>query len=292
VSTDMLDIPPRTGGPSSRRRWWWVAAVVAVLAVAGAAVAVALTRSDGGGSAAPTATASAQPSAQPSGQPSSGQPSTSPSGTQAPAPSFRYLTLWPFGSSAEAVAWQSEAGEGGHQPWRLDASLTALTFTRQYLGFSTVDRVVSRSSAGDEAWIGVGSRAPDGSTVPAAVVHLARIGGGSLTERPWEVVGTRDTTLTLSTPAYGAAVRSPVTVGGRITGVDESLILQVRSLRASGPLGAMNGIPAGGQNAPWSVSVPFVEQPAGTVLTIVVATGGHASSGIERFAITGVRMAG
>src|SRR5262249_3784705 len=106
---------------------------------------------------------------------------------------------------------------------------------------------------------------------------------------PWEVVGSRDTLLTLTVPAYGATVLSPLTVGGRITGVDESLVIQVRSL-GTGLVGQTGGIPAGGQNTPWSATVRFTA-PAGTVLTVAVSTGGHVA-GVEEFAITGVRVGG
>lgn len=86
-----------------------------------------------------------------------------------------------------------------------------------------------------------------------------------------------------STPAYGAAVSSPVTVGGRITGVDERLAVQVRS-RQGGLLGRSAGMPAGGERTPWSAQVAY-SAPAGTVLTLAVSTSGHVAA-VERFAIT------
>src|SRR5262249_54683553 len=116
---------------------------------------------------------------------------------------------------------------------------------------------------------------------------LARIGSGA--NQPWEVVGSRDTTLSLATPAYGVQITSPVTVGGRITGVDESLRVQVRGTGETGVLGEGSGIPAGGENQPWTAQVSF-RPSTGTVRTIVVSTGGHAGPGVGRFAITGVRV--
>jgi hypothetical protein len=133
----------------------------------------------------------------------------------------------------------------------------------------------------------VGTRQQNGQDFVAAVLHLARIGAGD--NRPWEVVGSQDTTLTLDIPAYGATIGSPVTVGGRITGVDESLRVQVRATGESGVLGEVVGIPAGGAKQPWSARVSF-RGSAGTVRTLVVSTGGHAGPGVERFAITGVRV--
>jgi hypothetical protein len=100
------------------------------------------------------------------------------------------------------------------------------------------------------------------------------------------VVGTDDTWLSLTTPAYGAAVGSPVTVGGRITGVDESIRIQVRHPGAAEVLGEQCCLSAGGQNARWSDKVLFDAAPRGT-LTIVASTGGHVAE-VERFAVTGV----
>ena len=43
--------------------------------------------------------------------------------------------------------------------------------------------------------------------VTAAVIHLLRFGPEA--DVPWEVVGTRDTDLTLDTPGYGSTAASP-----------------------------------------------------------------------------------
>jgi len=205
--------------------------------------------------------------------------------TQPPAGAFGYQPLWPFAGVADAAAWQRSYRSGGHQPWRLDAGLTALSFTRTYLGYQNIDRVVGQTASGTQAWVTVGYADPNGAAAPAAVVHLARIGTGQ--DAPWEVVGTRDTTLTLTRPGYGTTVTPPVTVGGWITGVDESLSVQVRAL-GEPVLAKLAGIPAGGVRSPWSARIGFTA-PAGTVVTIAVSTGGHTAA-VEEFAITGVRV--
>jgi hypothetical protein len=89
---------------------------------------------------------------------------------------------------------------------------------------------------------------------------------------PREVVGTDDTTLALSTPAYGSTVTSPIAAGGTITGVDEQLMTTVRQSASSAPLGVSAGVPAGGSDTPWSTAVPYggATEP---VLAIVVQTG-------------------
>jgi Immunoglobulin-like domain of bacterial spore germination len=200
------------------------------------------------------------------------------------AAEFGYPPLWPFSSQAEVDAWRQQHAAGGTQPWHLDADATALAFTTGYLGFGEIDQVVGSDVRDREAWISVGYDAGSGQST-AAIVHLVRFGPGD--DAPWEVVGTRDTDLTLETPSYGSQVSSTVTVGGRITGVDESLRVQVRQASSEAPIGEACCLPAGGEDTPWQTTVSFsgATDPA---LTIVVSTGGHVQ-GVERFAITAVR---
>jgi len=210
-------------------------------------------------------------------------PGTAPPATGAP---FAYVPLFPFGSLAAVRAWQASYAAGGHQPWHLNPGLTALAFTQGYLGFSRIDKVAALAISAGDAHVTVGFHRPDGHVSAAAVVHLVRYGSGK--NVPWEVVGTDDTTLTLDIPAYGGTATSPVRIGGKITGVDESLRAEVHRLDASGPVGSYCCRAAGGRASPWSLSVPFHAAP-GQVITIVVHTGGHVAA-VERFAVTGVRV--
>jgi len=142
----------------------------------------------------------------------------------------------------------------------------------------------SKEGGGAEAWVGVGYAVPgDGRQSTAAVLHLVRIGTDK--DAPWEVVGTRDTSLTVDTPGYGSTASWPMTVGGALSGVDESL--HVRVLGQAGLAGDACCTPAGGENSRWTVQVPR-QTPRTGDLTVVVATGGHVVD-VERFAITAVR---
>jgi hypothetical protein len=211
-------------------------------------------------------------------------PATSAAASTPQAPAFRHQPLFPFEDLAQVAQWQ-QANRQGTQPWHLDAAATATAFAQGFLGFSALDRVTSTQQSGPDAWIGVGQALPDGRDTTAAVVHLTRWGDGA--DAPWEVVGTRDTTLTLDTPAYGTTVTSPLTVGGVITGVDESLRVQVRRSGTEAPLGTSCCLPAGGQATRWSTRVTF-SAATGRTVTVVVSTGGHVAE-VERFAVTGVR---
>ncbi|MFF3325045.1 hypothetical protein [Streptomyces sp. NPDC002889] len=191
--------------------------------------------------------------------------------------------MWPFATLAEAQAWQRDYRSGGHQPWHLDPERTALSFTQGYLGFESIDRITARTVNSSQARIGVAPRGSEGGT--AAIIHLVRYGTGP--DAPWEVVGTDDTTFTLAMPGYGSLVRSPMQTGGRITGVDESIRVQVRQPSSPKPLGTSCCTSAGGNGQPWKRSVSF-SGARDRVLTVVASTGGHVAE-VERFAVTAVR---
>ncbi len=196
-----------------------------------------------------------------------------------------YLPLWPFDTSEEVQAWEQSYSSGGHQPWHLDAGLTAQSFVDGYLGFTEIDTVIHTTIDSGGAHVAIGFATAGVSPSTAAVIHMVRWGSGP--SAPWEVVGTDDTTLTLRTPAYGSSVTSPMTVGGTVTGADEQLVVTVHQSASSAPLGTSAGVPAGGINAPWSSVVSYggATEP---VLAIVVQTGGHLQA-VERFAVTGLR---
>jgi len=257
-----------------------ILAVLAVVALIAVVAIVALSRKEE-----PRPTPGATPSAGPSATVSTAAPSATTSITS-PA-QFRYQPLWPFANPAEVKVWQDGYRSGGHSPWALDPDATAVAFTTGYLGFTNVNVVVSHSITGDEALVTVGYPIENQAPGIAAVLHLARYGSGDYV--PWEVVGSKDTTLTLTLPGYGTTVRSPVTVGGWITGVDESIRVQIRQPSAEQPIGEAPGVPAGGEHTPWSTTVTFHGATA-PALTIVASTGGHYTD-VERFAITGVRLA-
>ncbi len=253
------------------------------LAIRFAAVAAAGVLAAGCGAASGPSSAS-HPATSSSLAPSS-PAATTPAPTSAPTPApFGYQPLFPFGSQADAQAWETSYATGGHQPWHLSAGQTALAFTQGYLGFSQINKVAAASISGGDARVTVGLSLPNGQVNHAAIIHLVKFGSGRYA--PWEVVGTDDTTLTLDIPAYGSTVTSPVRIGGKITGVDENLRAEIHRLGTSGSVGSYCCQPAGGQASPWSLTVPF-HAASGQLVTIVVHTGGHGAA-VERFAVTGV----
>ncbi|MGV9798732.1 hypothetical protein ACWDTP_11820 [Mycobacterium sp. NPDC003449] len=207
-----------------------------------------------------------------------------------PSNAFGYQPLWPFASQHEADRWLDGDAAEGHSPWHADAEATALFFTQNYLGFTEIDRTTTVTEQPGEAWIGVGYQLPEADSaadpVTVATIHLARF--GDRPGAPWEVVGTRDDVLTLQTPPYGSAAGPDIEAGGTITGVDESLHLQVRQSTQDDVLGDYCCLPAGGQQRPWSARVELATPARPGALTLVVWTGGHIAS-VEKFAVTGLR---
>lgn len=286
------------------------AAVVGVVA-AGTITAVQVSRSDSArpvtppavsvlpSSSSPPSPTATQPAPSPTATqpapsqiPSSAAPSTTtaPSASatgapsQSPPPVFeRYLPLWPFGSLWAAEQWRTKGG--GSQPWHLDPEETALNFTRSYLGFTEIDEVTETFLDDLGAHVGVGYRDPIGGQRAAAILHLVQF--GTAHDSPWVVVGSDDTTMTLEKPAYGSKVSSPMTIGGHITGVDESIVVSVLRMTSTGSdRTELARMPAGGDRAPWTTGPVSFSQRG--VLTIVASTGGHLQQ-VERFAIHGVR---
>jgi hypothetical protein len=246
------------------RRWWW-GVVVALVAAVGL-VALLISTDDPEEPAAPAERNSVT------------------------APTDPPL-VWPFATMAQAAQWQSDYQTGGHSPWHIDAEATALAFTTGYLGFTEIDQVVRSTIDTTSAEVTVGYRAESAQphdTSAAAVLRLVRLGGGA--DAPWEVVGGAGDTLTVTEPAPGAEVSSPLRVGGRITGVDESIRVLVRDPAVAEPIGDACCTPAGGEQIPWSATVEFTGARSPTV-TVVAATGGHVTD-VERFAVVGVAPTG
>lgn len=212
------------------------------------------------------------------------RPANRPPEGVAPGPGGAPL-LWPFRNLAEARQWQRDGAPGGHSPWHADAGATALAFTTGYLGLTDIDQVIGTETVGGEARVAVGYLGEGGDPHPAATIRLIRLGDGE--DAPWEVVGTvEDQNFTITAPTPGAPVASPLTVTGLITGVDESIRVEIHQPSSPRPLGETCCEPAGGERSPWRTTVAY-EGAADPTLTVVASTGGHLTS-VERFVVVGV----
>jgi hypothetical protein len=287
---DLRPATAPTGRPSRRTAIRWVAPLLTAAAVAAAiATTFALTGS-------PSAS---HRQGQPGGVSSSPPPSPSSSGPgyncyfdfgphyacSVPPGYQGFEPLWPFANYDQAHQWQTVDAPNGHSPWHSEAKATAFFFVTGYLQFTDITTVTSVRGGANEQYVGVGYELPSGQEHTAAVIHVVRFSPvfGDSTAG-WEVVGATADGLSIDTPKYGDEVTSPVTVGGRITGVDESITVAIRSL--DGAKDVSGPIPAGGDNAAWTTTVPYSARQHGA-LTIVASTGGHLTAH-ERFAVVGV----
>ena len=256
----------------------WIAPLLTAAAVAAAIVTTfALTGSPSASHHQPGGDTSPPPKV-----PTTSAPSAVPSKTpDQPGPDLGGdMPLWPFATSAEAAQWENVDGPNGHSPWHGDAKATALFFASGYLQFHDITEVTTVDIQAMQADIGVGYDLPSGDKHTASVIHLVRYGDETA---PWEVVGASASGFSITEPAYGDGVTSPMTVGGRITGVDESISVAVRVL--DGSVDQVGPVPAGGQDTPWTMTVPYTEKG---IATVVAWTGGSLTAH-GRFAVVGVK---
>ena len=209
------------------------------LAAAGAGAWVTLSGGDSGDVA--TITPAESPRESPSEEPSPSATAT-PSATPANAP------LWPVGSTA--------AGD-----WQRDPASTAKHFMDDYLQMPAVDQKGDVQVDSTHATVQMGRVLPSESKkyVVATTVSL------DLDKRTglWWVTGASADYLSVTQPAAHDGIGSPVTLSGRITGVDESVRGEVRD--ADGKVLGSAFVGGGGQDSPWSVQVTYSGAPAAVV---------------------------
>ncbi|MGI8697658.1 MAG: Gmad2 immunoglobulin-like domain-containing protein [Mycobacteriales bacterium] len=271
-----------------RDRLRWLRPGLAVATVAGLA-GVAVFAASLTDSTSRTLKQDRQPATQPpssnppaSTPPALGSPSPAPAtdNTSPPQPAGRAAyTIWPFTSLADAQAWQ-RSGTGS---WHRDAAQTALRFMG-FLQAAEVDRVLAdqpeTTSIGTGRKVTLGRKLADGTVAAVTVVHLVRLGSGS--SAPYAVTVAGAYRLAITAPEIAAPVRSPLAVEGTITGVDESVRVELRTLGRAAPISAPAAA-MGGTGTPWQTSVSFPAPPSGTA-TLVARTDSAAGDGVVQIA--------
>lgn len=222
-----------------RSRPWRVLLPVGGLVAAGLAV-VLVVQSVGIGardvvqnpSSPPPTTAQPTPSTSPTTDVPGPSPSPAPATYDGPA-------IWPFHSQAEGQEWLADRGG---KPWAGDPLEVSERFASDFLALSGVTASVPSSFGLPRPHRYTTQLSAGGRSVGR--VELARYGDAG----PWTVVRVGGTDLTLTTPAPGSRVRSPLQVSGRVTGVDENVRLDL--VTRSGAVIATSGAPAGSE-VPW-----------------------------------------
>jgi hypothetical protein len=192
-----------------------------------------------------------------------------------------YVPVWPFANYAEARGWQDKVSLSGSQAWHGDAVATARSYVQDVLGFTDLDVFAPLGPSGaDGMHVQVGFLDPNKKVRTAAVLHLVRYGPtADDVLAPWEVVGTDDAELGITSPEYGSHQTSPLTVGGTFTGVDGNLVASVRD-RDGNVLGQAPGLGAGGQDQPWTERVAYKATGGGVRVVVVFAGGALTKHGL------------
>jgi hypothetical protein len=213
-------------------------------------------------------------------------PTATPQPTAPPAGSDFSTTppmLWPFTSDNEARSWERSPGP---RTWASDPDQVTRHFVQDFLGITGASTTLVSGDCIDcpsqhrpttVIGVTVGGRR-------VAAVQLAQV---SDAKGPWTVTGVLGADLTITSPRPGAAVSSPLSVTGRITGVDENV--RLRLITATGKEIATAGAPAGSA-VPWQGTLAWAD-PSWTTAGIVGTTYSLKDGSLTRVVVQPVRQA-
>jgi hypothetical protein len=210
------------------RFWLLPSAAVATAAAAAAFVLVAPDHPQ---------TQTLQPGETPSATATS-EPSTSASPAPVDTGDWQFAAFWPFASAAEARAADPPAA------WTTDGLEVGKRLVRDVLKLPDVT-VVQTCVSCEALTLKVGAQDVGTLQLGHYTVHGTRV---------FTVADVSGTDLTVTSPKAGAAVVSPLSVTGRVTGVDENV--QLRLLSTAGKELASASAPAGSA-VPWSATLTW-----------------------------------
>ena len=163
----------------------------------------------------------------------------------------------------------------GRNPSVSTRGMTALAFA-QFLGYTDIDQIVtSRGRRAGRARLGRVSE--PGQREPHAPPRSSTSSATELDPTSRGRSSAPTTRTSASRPRSTApSVTSPMPVGGRISGVDESITVHVQQLHSNGLLGQVCCIPGGGTDSPWAGTTTFANRPTRSSSSSA-STGGHVS---------------
>ena len=196
--------------------------------------------------------------------------------------------VWPFSSTAEAVAWQKTAATNPDQ-WRLDPRGVAERFVGSLklpkMQFSGTSHVARDNGT---ATVDVNRIEPTtGRTTRLGTVLLSRWSHG--VDAPWGVVGVTSSPgaalpLAITSPKSGATVGSPLPVSFTLTGAEDDVFVSAWAAGATSPSATKHIVTAIG------ATVTLTSLPTSGRGYVVVADGnsGGDSLQISRLAVVPV----
>ena len=151
------------------------------------------------------------------------------------------IPVWPFTTDAQAADW---AARPAARPWATDPVQVTQHLLDDYL--NVPGRATSRVDADPDAAVvevSAGGR-------PVSQVRLVRVGTG--TDGPWSVTGATSDNLSVTQPADGDEVHSPLAITGRASDPDTSVHLRLIADRVLG-----EGYAMAGRDRPWTHSLSW-----------------------------------
>jgi hypothetical protein len=184
------------------------------------------------------------------------------------------IPVWPFTSDAQAADWVAAPGD---RTWAADPVQVAQHLLDDVLALPGT--AVGTAGGGDVVRVVVraGGR-------PVSTVQLEQVGRGP--NGPWAVTGASAEDVGITTPDAGGSVESPLTVTGRVTGVDESVHVQL----LAGSTQLADGHAPAGAEQPWSQLLRWSSTTWST--GAVVASTYDGKGDLHALALTPVRRGG
>jgi hypothetical protein len=214
---------------------------------------------------------------------------TSPSDSNTPAPSetpsnqnvsdlgpFPIQAIFPFTDATAEQGWQQDYDNGG-TTWEADPTQVATRWVQGYLDQPTVDHVISVADDNGDKVVTLGRvlQGEGNNLFAVTAVHLTKY------DDAWIVTGANDPNnyMTISSPAPGSTIKTPVTVTGPGFGADEGIQLEVRDATSDTSYGTAN-LTVGNGIPEWSQGIDFnrASSPIGALVAVDIsnADGGPA----------------
>ena len=210
-----------------------------------------------------------------------GHQSSEPSQTASTEPiantPFPALGIFPFTSATAEQGWQQDYNNGG-TTWEADPTQVATRWVQDYLDQPSVDRVISTADDNGDKLVTLGRvlQGEGNNLFPVTVVRLSPY------DKAWIVTGASDPNsyMSISTPAPGSTIITPVTVTGPGFGVDEVVQLDVRDATSDTSYGTAH-LTVGNGIKQWSQAVNF-NRPSSPIGALVAVDTSNADGGPAR----------
>jgi len=243
-----------------RRRLWLRSSLAAATAMSLVAVVAVVATRDGDPDARGVIVATQLPRPD-EPTPSSGPPASATQDDPLPV-------VWPLTTQRQINYWQANPAS---RPALRSPETTAKEFVLRYLGLSEARVDSSGVAAGTSFWVVSRLIIPGDEKTRvfiATVAVTAGYAGDDGEPGPFLVSrvesGDGVESLSITSPTGESPVLSPVTVRGAVTGVDESVRVEIRAHQPAGAAGylelAKAFVPAGAEQ-PWETTLTFPEPP-------------------------------